>query len=177
MKALLAAIVIAFASSPGWAQWMDDSGKRLPDAPSRKSADGLGAMLLLAGNYNAFIKEWTGSDEKHAPHLDPVTQVKRGGDATLLIFFSGCAKPGERCLLEADFKVIGPDGSTYGEFKDRPAFDGTIDSAGTVILSHAIIQMRIEPKDALGEYKVLATLRRPSTKTSIQLEQRLSVIK
>jgi hypothetical protein len=177
MKRLLAALAIALASSPGWAQWIDQSGKRLPDTASRKSVDGLGAMLLLAGNYNAFIKEWTGWDDKQAPALKPVSKVKRGDDATVLIFFSGCAKAGERCLLEADFKVTGPDGSTYGEFKDRPAFDATIDRAGTVMLSHAIIQMRIEPKDALGEYKVVATLRRPSTKTSIQLEQRLSVIK
>lgn len=176
MRAFLAALVVMLASAASWAQWTDPAGKVLPDTAWRRTVDGMGAMLVLVPNYNDFIKQWTGSDEKHAPLLKPVSELKRGGDATMVIFFSGCAKPGERCVLTADFKVIAPDGSVYGEFKDRPAFDGTIDKNATVMLSHAVIQMRIEPNDALGEYKVFATLRRPSTKTSIDLEQPMRVI-
>ncbi len=176
MMRLLAAIIIALASVACWGQWRGPSGKPLADTDSRKTVDDLGAMFVIAGNYGEFIKEWTGSDEKHAPQLNPVRELKRGGEGTLLILFSGCAKAGERCLLTADFKVIAPNGSVYGEFKDRPAFDGMIDKDGTVVLSHAIIQMRVEPTDALGEYKVIATLHRPSTKTSIELQQKLRVI-
>ncbi|HLX22943.1 MAG TPA: hypothetical protein VKR38_06315 [Usitatibacter sp.] len=176
MRARIAAFIVALAGTTAWAQWIDPAGKALPDTASRKTADGMGAMLVLTSNYNDFIKEWTGSDEKHTPQLKPVAELKRGDDATILVFFSGCAKPGERCVLTADFKVIAPNGSVYGEFKDRPAFDDAIDKAGTVMLSHAMTQMRIEPNDALGEYKVLVTMHRPSTKTSIELEQSVRVI-
>ncbi len=160
MKTRIAASIVALVSATGF----------------RRTVDGMGAMLMLTSNYNEFIKDWTGSDEKHAPLLKPVSELKRGGDATILVFFSGCAKPGERCELTEDIKVIAPDGSVYGEFKDRPAFDAVIDKDGTVMLSHATINMRIEPTDALGQYKVLVTVRRPSTKTSIGLEQPVRVI-
>ncbi|MFZ3322663.1 MAG: hypothetical protein WA190_09835 [Usitatibacter sp.] len=176
MKTFIFAVVLALSCATSWAQWTDGSGKPLADTEWRKTADGLGAMLLVAGDYNAFIKEWTGSGEGHAPSLNPVKELKRGGEATILIFFSGCAKAGARCDLSADFKVIAPDGSTYGEFKDRIAFAAKIDKEGTVILSHAMTQLNIEPQDALGEYKVLATLRRPSTGTSIELRQALRVV-
>jgi len=176
VRARLAAVLLALASAASWGQWTDGSGKPLPDTAWRRSVDGLGAMLVLGGNYNDFIREWTRPDGKHSPSLDPVSELKRGGEATIVIFFSGCAKAGQRCVLSADFKVIAPDGSTYGEFKDRPAFDGTIDKDGTVMLSHAMTQIRIEPGDALGEYQVLATLRRPSTGTSVELRQALRVV-
>ena len=176
MKAFLVAAVLALSSATSWAQWTDSSGKPLPDTEWRKTADGLGAMLLVSGDYNAFIKEWTGAEVGQAPSLNPVSELKRGDEATILIFFSGCAKAGGQCDLSADFKVIAPDGSTYGEFKDRKAWEGKIDKEGTVILSHAMTRMNIEPHDALGEYKVLATLRRPSTGTSIELRQTLRVV-
>ncbi len=176
MMKRIAAFILAMASATAWAQWMDQSGKALPDEPFRKTVDGMGAMLVLTSKYNDFIKEWTGTDDKHSPLLKPVSELKHGDDATILVFFSGCAKPGQPCNLTADIKVIAPNGSVYGEFKDRPAFDATIDKEGTVMLSHAMIQMRIEPNDAVGEYKVLVTLHRPSTKTSIELEQRLRVV-
>ncbi|HEY2627874.1 MAG TPA: hypothetical protein VGI57_02045 [Usitatibacter sp.] len=176
MRAFLAALVVMLASAASWAQWTDPAGKVLPDTAWRRTVDGMGAMLVLVPNYNDFIKQWTGADEKDSPQLNPVSELKRGGEATILIFFSGCAKAGERCVLTADIKMLKPDGSVYGEFKDREAFDGTIDKVGTVILSHAMIQMRAEPTDPLGDYKVIATLRRPSTHTSIQLEQPLRVI-
>ena len=176
MKTFLSAVVFALSCATSWAQWTDGSGKPLADTEWRKTADGLGAMLLVTGDYNTFIKEWTGSGEGHTPSLNPVKELKRGGEATIVIFFSGCAKRGARCDLSADFKVIAPDGSTYGEFKDRMAFADKIDKEGTVILSHAMTQLNIEPQDALGEYKVLATLRRPSTGTSIELRQALRVV-
>jgi hypothetical protein len=175
MRSCFAALVVALASFASWGQWTDPSGKVLPDTPSRRTVDGLGAMLLITGNYNDFIKEWT--DEKGSPQLKPLTELKRGGDATILIFFSGCARAGQSCVLTADIKVLKPDGSVYGEFKDRKAFDAKIDTDGNVILSHAMIKMKAESTDALGEYRIIATLHRPSTKTSIELSQPLRIIK
>jgi len=176
MKARLAAIFLLAFSAAGSAQWKDESGKPIADNEWRKSKDGLGGMLVLAGNYNEFIKSWASGDENTVAQVKPVTELKHGDNAAVLIFFAGCGKPAEKCTLDADIKVIAPDGSTYGDLKDRKAFDAVLEKPENLSLSNAMAMLRIEPNDKPGVYQVLATLRRPSTKTTIELKQTVRVV-
>ena len=117
------------------------------------------------------------SGDTYSPKFRPALSAKRGDSVTALILFAGCAKAGDTCQLQADFKVTAPDGSTYGTFKDIKAFDGKVKKDdNTVMLSRATVRLKIEPKDPLGEYTIVATLRQPSTGKSVVLRRTLQVM-
>ncbi|HSS26684.1 MAG TPA: hypothetical protein VLL50_01915 [Usitatibacter sp.] len=169
-------LLLGLAASSAWGQWMDpQTAKPLPDLEWRKTVEGLGGMLVLTKDYEAFMKEWTGTGESAVPSLHPATAATRGESVTAIVFFSGCADAGKPCELAVDFRVLKPDGSSYGNIPNVAAFKGTIPKRNMVMVTKATVRLKIEQKDPLGEYTILATLRQAGTKRSMELRQRLFV--
>ena len=176
MKLSHAIVVLALAATSAWGQWMDpQTAKPLPDLEWRKTVGGLGGMLVLTKDYESFMKQWTSTGESRVPELHPAAGATRGESVTAMVFFSGCAEAGKNCELVVDFKVLKPDGSTYGSIPKVAAYNAKIVKPDVVMLSRATIKLDIEPKDPVGSYTIIATLRQPDAKRSMELKQTLWV--
>lgn len=171
---LLAALVLV--TTGAWGQWMDpQTSKPLPDLDWRKTVEGLGGMLVLTKDYEGFMKQWTQGGESKVPEFHPAAGATKGDSVTAMVFFSGCADTGQTCELVVDFKVLKPDGSPYGAIPKVAAFNGKITKRNVVMLSRATMRLKIEPKDPVGAYTLIATLRQPNAKRSMELKQVLWV--
>ena len=176
MKLSHLVVVLGLAASSAWGQWMDpQTSKPLPDLEWRKTVEGLGGMLVLTKDYENFMKQWTATGESKVPEFHPASGAKRGDSVTAMVFFSGCADAGQNCELVVDFKVLKPDGSTYGAIPKVAAYNAKIPRRDVVMLSRATMRLKIEPKDPLGAYTFIATLRQPDGKRSMELKQVLWV--
>ena len=152
-------LFIAFACTAvhAHAQWMDQStGQALPDTKSRKSSGVTGASLVLTGDAASFIKEWTSSPESHAPRVPRLGPVRRGDSVWALLFFTGCGTEKTICDAIVDFTVLNPDGSVYAEQPGNKVSTQPSGKPGIIYLSQSYLQVRIEPQDSLGRYRVLA---------------------
>lgn len=176
IRRLIAAAILVLAGTAASAQWIDpDTGKPMPDTDWRKTVEGLGGMLVLTKDYDAFIKDWLQSPETHSPNFRPASGANHGDSVTAMVFFSGCAEPGKHCELVVDFKVLKPDGSVYGDLPNRPAYSATVPKANVIMLTKATVRLKIEPKDPSGQYTIQATLRQPGTNRAMTLSQYLFV--
>ncbi|HEX4331325.1 MAG TPA: hypothetical protein VH040_04235 [Usitatibacter sp.] len=171
---LLAAL--GFAAASACAQWIDPAtSKPLPDQDWRKTVEGLGGMLVLTKDYDAFMKQWTQTGESQVPEFHPAAGAKAGESVTAMVFFSGCADTGNPCKLVVDFKVLKPDGSTYGDVPNVAAFDGKIAKRNVVMLTRATVRLKIEPADPVGAYTIIAKLRDAKGGHAMELRQILWV--
>lgn len=169
-------LIAAIASSTS-AQWYDPGTRApVPDNEWRQQSGQLGAMLALAKNPQQFMEEWYKTPESHVPRLDMIETVKRGDVIGALVFFSGCGVEGTTCDATVDFKVLGPDGTVYGEHNGNDVWSRPAVKPAVVMLSEATLQVRIEPSDPLGVYTVLAEFRSPSAHAVFRLKQRFEVV-
>jgi len=167
MKALAALALLCAVALPGVAQWRDEKGAT-PPSDSMKSIDGLGAALFLTYNEPDFVRQWTDLPEGEAPNLRLAKKAKRGDAVTAVVVYSGCGDETRECNAKVDFKVLGPDGSVYGEQVGALGGSGRA-KPGLLRLSPALMRITIEPKDALGRYTVLATFRDVDGKKELAL--------
>lgn len=158
------------------AQWFSSStGAALPDTKSQKSVGVLGVALRLTGDAEPFIQEWTDTPESHGLKLPPKGLIKRGSIVSALVFYSWCGDEQTPCRATVDFKVLAPDGSVYGEIPKGRVLRQGASKKGLVYLSQAYLRVRIEPKDPLGTYKVIATYRASENADPIELEEQFDV--
>ncbi len=169
--------VLSIAVGPVSAQWYDSqTGRPEPDAPWRKSLEGLSAALFLTRDIDAFLKEWDGTLPSHAPTLKTTSRARRGDTVAAIVAFTGCRGTSGTCNATVDFKVLNPDGSVYADLPGGRAWAGLSPKARVVVLSEAQLRIRIEPSDPLGEYSVLGTFRHLETGRSLNLKQTFRVI-
>jgi len=168
MKILTALITLfLLGGTVATAQWKQGD-ERTPDTPDRKSVKGFGAHLLIVENPRAFIEEW---QKPETPKIDPVSQVKRGVLLGAFVLFAGCKPdPQGRCNSKVDYTVYKPDGSIYAERKEQPLWDEEAPLGTNIQLSKAILGIRMEQNDPLGDYKVKAKVADLNAQISFELE-------
>ena len=175
MRALLFACIALFAIG-AHAQWIDHAtGKVLPDTNARKSLGNTGVSLVLTSDAASFIEEWKNSPESHAPRIPPLGLVKRGDSVWVLLFFTGCGAEGPPCESVVDYTILKPDGSVYGRVPSNRITTQTSAKPRIIYLSQAYLQIRIEPQDPFGKYRVLARFSEPTAKSSVELESEFEI--
>jgi hypothetical protein len=153
------------------AQWQKEGGERIPDSADRKSVNGFGGHLLIVENPQAFVEEW---QKPETPRIDPVSQVKRGVQLGAFVLFAGCKPDAQnQCNSEVDYTIYKPDGTIYGERKAQPLWKETAPPQGIIQLSSAILGIRMEEKDPVGDYRVKAKVVDLNAKISFELETKL----
>jgi hypothetical protein len=159
------------------AQWYTrETGEVSQDTDERKSVGGFGGWLLLTDEREKFLHDWTSAPVEQAPKIHTVSSASRSTEVTALLFYGGCGQGVKACDATVDFKVLRPDGSTYGEQSGEQLSDGKVAPKEMVRLSQALLSVRIESADPLGVYQVLATINEPSTGTVMRLKQTFSVV-
>lgn len=149
------AFAVVIAVGPIGAEWKEN-GKTVPDKPWMKSDGGFGAQLVLTDKPEELFAAW----QKPGPaviYSDSVV-ARRGLPIVAVVFFAGCA-PNERGFCEANvrFTAYGPDGKPYGQPQKGELWTGKPPPPeGRVQMSVGNMGIVIEPKDALGAYRVEA---------------------
>ncbi len=165
--------LLLFGGTLATAQWKKGD-ERTPDTLDRKSVNGFGAHLLIVENPRAFIEEW---QKPETPKIDPVSQVKRGILLGAFVLFAGCKPDAQgRCNAEVDYTVYKPDGSVYAERKEQPLWNETAPPGTNIQLSNAILGIRMEPNDPVGDYKVKAKVADLNAQISFELETKFRLI-
>ncbi|HTS84771.1 MAG TPA: hypothetical protein VMG61_06670 [Usitatibacter sp.] len=189
MKAFIAILGLAMlagcaapAAKPGpetissvYDQWLE-SGKPIADTEWRKSDRGLGGILLLVKDANAFMRAWKAPPAWNVPAVRSAGEFRRGDTVNVVVLFSGCGRMSLECGASVAFKVTRPDGSLYGETMPLTAWSRAAVKPGTVAISDASLGIRIEPKDAPGEYVVVATLADSDSGRAVELTRRFRVV-
>jgi len=168
MKILTALMtLILFGGTLATAQWKKGD-ERAPDTADRKSVNGFGAHLLIVENPRAFIEKW---QKPETPKIDPVSEVKRGVLLGAFVLFAGC-KPDAQglCNSEVDYTVYKPDGTIYAERKEQPLWKEAPPPGTNIQLSNAILVIRMEKEDPVGDYKVKARVADLNANISFELE-------
>lgn len=157
------------------AQWKRD-GAPVQDESWRKSNGDFGAMLVLLDSPAEFAEEWSSTPSEHVPTVKPLSKLIRGSTFGAVVLFTGCKPKGGLCDATVDFKILKPDGTTYGDdpgldlwigFPPPPKFNQQ--------LSHANLGIRIEDKDPIGVYQIIATVHDRVAHRDIELSSSFEV--
>lgn len=171
MKTLAAAIaLILLTGFVAQAQWKKD-GKPVEDAPDRKMIGGFGGHLIVVKDPRKFIEDW---QKPETPNIKAATDVQRDELLGAFVLFAGC-KPDEQgiCNAEVNYSVYRPDGSLYAERKSQPLWKEQAPPEPNTQLSRAILAIRLEKNDPVGEYKIKAKVSDLNASISFELETRI----
>jgi hypothetical protein len=171
---LMMALVVVVSVGAAVAQWQQN-GKPVADEPWRKSVGKFGVMMLLTDRPDEFLADW----EKPTPGVPIATTGKahRGSKVVAFLVFQGCTPDSAGlCNATADFRILRPDGTEYGAYKDQDLWKSKrAGPSDRIELGVAYVGIRVEDTDPLGEYRFLAEVTDANAGKVIELEQRLQV--
>jgi hypothetical protein len=174
LKRRLGAVVLLLSlsllSMESFGQWRDRSGV-VADTSWRKSVGGFGVMLLLTTDPESFRKAWD-SPPNTVPQIRPASEARIGQRIDAFVVFSGCEESSiGLCQIDGDFRVLKPDGSVYFEQSKVPLWGSLAPGKGMVQLGHRQLEIKIEPTDPLGAYRIIAKVRDLQSGKSVDVEQ------
>jgi len=180
----LACLALAWAFLPGAAaaQWRDRQGAPLPDSAARAHDKDFAAAVQIADDaeFARFAREWAQTAAGHAPQLRTATQVRRGQAVRVAILYSGCAPSpnnGGACDAQIRLRLLAPDGSETLQEPMRPLGTGAAPAAaGLLELAPLSVQLRFDDSDALGLYRVQATVNDPSQDAWVRLQTEIALV-
>ncbi|MFI5314337.1 MAG: hypothetical protein ACHQ6T_01440 [Myxococcota bacterium] len=135
------------------------------------------ATLVLTDQLNAFLDQWSKPGaHARAPASAPLS-AKRGATVWAVVVFGGCAPDkSARCHVQADFKVMRPDGSTYSANPNTEVWHARPPDKGELGLSTGRLGIHIRKADPLGTYRVRAEVKDLEGHRRVALEQKLTVV-
>jgi hypothetical protein len=175
---ILVLLITVLLSHQSNAQWHDRDGNILKDEPAQKSVGTFGAMLLITTDPDAALAAWEKpASPDYRPQVKTTSAAVRGDIVTGIFIFSGCmADKTANCNVDADIKVVSPDGSTYGEFPKVEIWQGKPSPGNkTLQLGMAQIGIRFEPQDQLGVYQLQAHVRDNVSRAKMDLVQTITL--
>jgi hypothetical protein len=155
--------------------WYED-GK--PNQQSNTGGVGdFGAMLLMTADADQALKNWFASPSEGF-HVSTDSEVERNIPIEALIVFSGCkANEQGHCFTEVDYRIVAPDGSIYGDFKNTELWkDKPEIPVGKFGLAVDRIAVSIEDNELLGEYEVVCTVRDLNAGVAFKIMSNFTVV-
>jgi hypothetical protein len=133
--------------------------------------DGLSLLVVLI-NDKGFLDEW---QRPEMPQVIPIDTYKRGDEVIPIIIFSSDGKDENgNADLTYDIKIMKPDGTTYGDFKQLEVWKNA--AAPVMHLVKQPIDIRLEENDPLGLYRIEATIHDNNKKVSVDFHLAFQVI-
>lgn len=144
-----------------------------PEPWEQASRDGFGVLALSTPDYDGFMQAWAGPTP---PTLPITSTAERGQRVTLMLIFHGCqAGPDGNCNITADFSILRPDGSSYGEMPGAPVWRGPAVTGQTLRLAETGPALIVEPADPAGTWTLRARVTDQVRGVTVEVESRLRV--
>ena len=139
------------------AQWNQD-GVPVADDASRKSAGDFGAMLVFTDRPEEFLAAWERVGA--AAPVPAAERVARGKRLAGFVVFTGCAADAAgKCNAVVTFKLLKPDGSSYGDGDRGELWVGKpAPRKNELQLSVGGMVFVFDPADPLGRYTMIADI-------------------
>jgi hypothetical protein len=144
------------------------------DAQWFKSAKGMQAQLHLTGKPEEFVRAWRGGEDYRGLLLEPDQRVEPGAHVATVLMLSGCHPGPAGCNVLVDYQLVGPNGARIDGTRGQHAWQGAA-RPGSVHLSEAMVRFTVPPKGPPGEYRVVATVREPSSDIVLELRRSFHV--
>jgi hypothetical protein len=143
---------VASASADDHREWLQ-GGVPAANSDASKTIDGFGASVIVSADPD-WESKWDTPSEV-VPTFSAVQNLKRGEQATILVFFANPAVAADGTVdVTYDLKITGPD-KKVTENRGLKAITGTLPGPPTnIYLAGNVIGFIGEPADPLGEWVV-----------------------
>ncbi len=162
---LLLALIVTAAHAQSSETWQRSDGE-------------FSALLIVTDEIETFLEAWSKpAAPGYSPPVKPAEKTARGEVVTAVVLFSGCS-PAEdgNCSCDADFTVLRPDGSVYGEQRGVSVWDFPPPPGRNLQLSNGRLEFRIGAHDPAGSYRIQALVRDLVATRQVILEWKLEVV-
>jgi hypothetical protein len=134
----------------------------------------LTAEMLITNQPGALFMRWQQGDKGLLPN---VQTARRGEPMAAVVLFSACGSDAKgNGNVTMDMTVLDPSGKVYGEMKGTEVWVGKVaPSAGETQLGVGYMMIRIEAKDAPGQYRIKAHITDHVSGTVLDREQSFAV--
>jgi hypothetical protein len=154
------------------AGWVDEHGKPVTDRENMRSAGDFGVQLILTPSEKEFVQTWNTSSSP--PKLRVANSVRRGSSVSAILIFQGCTPNASgKFDVVTEFALVAPDGTR------TPWGGGPVCTAepvrGKLQLGNASMTVNFDATDAVGMYKLLATVKDKVSGTTLDLTRPLQV--
>jgi hypothetical protein len=181
--AVLAAIALACGAQP--ASTLAQNGQfwkgTASEGPDTASSGDFAVLQTATTEPDKLMADWLkveeGTDRTVGFHLHSKTLTICNKPIATFIIFRGChPDTSGSCNVTADFKAISPDGKTYAEAKSIQVWVGRPPPPNLNLeLSRSGFVLVFEPKDALGDYLVRASITDHVANVTINTEKFLTL--
>lgn len=157
------------------AQWNQD-GVPVADDASRKSAGDFGAMLVFTDRPEEFLAAWERVGA--AAPVPAAERVARGKRLAGFVVFTGCAADAAgKCNAVVTFKLLKPDGSSYGDGDRGELWVGKpAPRKNELQLSVGGMVFVFDPADPLGRYTMIADIEDLVSGKKLHLEKTFAAV-
>jgi hypothetical protein len=156
--------------------WATIDGESVPDTVFRKSHGAFCSELLLISDPE-FFEKW--DQPSHVFDFHSVDRVERGNSFVAIVAFANPSlDPDGNPILTLDMRIIKPDGALKGGIQGERAWEGPSfpdDLRDRLELTTKYLRYRVEDDDALGLYRVEATLTDTLSNTSLSMTRTITV--
>jgi hypothetical protein len=134
-----------------------------------------GVMQISTTDADGLVSNW--SKPTNGATLNVQSETVRKTPIYVFIVFKGCRPdPQGHCNVTVDFDTFDPSGKPYDTKKDAPVWVGRPPTPrGNLQLSEGALAVRIEDKDPIGAYRVVATTTDHVAGVTLRTEQSLTV--
>ncbi|MCX7033421.1 MAG: hypothetical protein NT046_05550 [Arenimonas sp.] len=156
--------------------WSGPDGQPLPDTASRQAKRGFSGALVITADRDWAMK-WANPAEG-APAIAGATEVRRGGQLAVLVFFANPRLDAARKAdVRCDIRVLRPDGSVSADQKNLVCYQGpALGDEHHTYLSAPVVKFTAEPADLAGPWTVSVTLRDGGRRVTLPLEAKFTLV-
>lgn len=168
-------LLVALVPFAAQSNWIDSTGKPLPDTESRRSAGDFGVQIVLSEDEGQFRRIWNSS--KTPPKLSITNSIRSGGSVSALLIFHGCApNVAGVCDVVSEFIIEGPDGSKTPTGVS-PVWSEQPMKQRILQLGKSSMNVQFLKTDPLGNYKITANIKDKVSGRSLSVVARLKITK
>lgn len=170
LTVVIVGFFLLYAASPAFsAQWIDKSGKSIPDTENMKSAENFIAQLILTTDEQSLLKKWNTPSE--TVNVNTSSTVERNSPISAFIVFGGCKVDQQgNCDLVTKFKIYQPDGKLYADLPEMEVWSGKpVPPNRSIQLSIAYLKVVIENGEQLGKYRFESVVTDKVGKESVKI--------
>jgi hypothetical protein len=156
--------------------WRGPDGAPLPDTASHQTKRGFSGAVVITGDPN-WSANWH-SPGTGVPAVTQASEVRRGGQLAILIFFANPKLDAERKAdVRCDIEVLRPDGSVSANQKNLVCYQGpALGDERHTYLAAPVVKFAAEPADLAGKWTVKVTLRDPGRRVTLPLETAFTLV-